>query len=78
MGGAHSPAEAFDRRLFLSRSPAPAPAVEAVPELVPLASVRAPAGPGDTGVAGLVLILVVGAAACVVRVPALRRRPRGD
>jgi cell wall-associated NlpC family hydrolase len=78
MGGAHSPAEAFDRRLFLSRSPAPTPAVEAVPELVPLASVEAPAGPGDTGIAGLVLILVVGAAASIVRVPALRRRPPGD
>jgi len=29
-------------------------------------------------VAGLVLILVVGAAACVVRVPAFTRRSRGD
>jgi cell wall-associated NlpC family hydrolase len=74
----HTPAEDFDRRLFLSRSPAAAPAVEAVPTLVPLASVHTPAGPGDTGIAGLVLILVVGVAACVVRVPALRRHPRGD
>jgi cell wall-associated NlpC family hydrolase len=71
-----STAEAFDRRLFLSRSTAATPAVEAAPELVPLASVQAPAGAGDTGVAGLVLILVVGAAACVVRVPALTRRSK--
>jgi cell wall-associated NlpC family hydrolase len=76
--GPQTPAEAFDRRLFLSRIPAPAPAFEAAPRLVPLASVHAPAGPGDTGIAGLVLILVVGAAACVVRVPALTRRSKGD
>jgi cell wall-associated NlpC family hydrolase len=69
---------AFDRRLFLSHTPAPAPAVEAVPELVPLASVHAPAGSGNTGVAGLAAILLVGAAACVVRMPALTRRPKVD
>jgi hypothetical protein len=73
-----SAAEAFDRRLFLSHLAAPAPAVEAAPRLVPLASVHTPDGPGDTGIAGLVLILVVGAAACVVRVPALTRRAKGD
>jgi cell wall-associated NlpC family hydrolase len=76
--GVQSAGEAFDRRLFLSHAPAPAPAVEAAPQLVPMASVHAPAGPGDTGIAGLVLILVVGAAACVVRVPALTRRSKGE
>jgi cell wall-associated NlpC family hydrolase len=75
---AESAAAAFDRRLFLSRVPAPAPAVRTSARLVPLASMRAPAGPGDTGIAGLVLVLVVGAAACVVRVPALTRHPKGD
>jgi len=68
---------AFDRRLFLSRNPvATAPA--AAPRLVPLASVQPADSTGATGVAGLVLILVVGAAACVVRVPAFTRRSRGD
>jgi cell wall-associated NlpC family hydrolase len=76
--GVQTTAEAFDRRLFLSRGPAPTPDVEPVPELVPLASVHTAARPGDTGIAGLVLILVVGAAACVVRVPTLGRPPRGD
>ncbi|HEY2869582.1 MAG TPA: C40 family peptidase [Gaiellales bacterium] len=66
----------FDRRLFLSRSPI-ATAAEPSPRLVPLASVQPADSAGDTGVAGLVLILVVGAAACVVRVPAFTRR-RGD
>jgi hypothetical protein len=75
---AETAAEAFDRRLFISRSPAATQAVEAVPMLVPLASVHTPASAGDTGVAGLVLILIVGAAACVVRVPALTRRSRRD
>jgi hypothetical protein len=70
--------ERFDARLFISRTPVATPAAEPVPVLVPLASVRTPAGAGDTGVAGLVLILVVGIAACVVRVPALTRRSRGD
>jgi cell wall-associated NlpC family hydrolase len=70
--------ERFDARLFISRTPVATPAPEAVPVLVPLASVRTPAASGPTGVAGLVLILVVGIAACVVRVPALTRRPRGD
>ena len=68
---------AFDRRLFLSRAPAPTTAV-ATPQLVPLASVQPADSAGDTGVAGLVLILVVGAAACVVRVPAFTRRSRGE
>jgi cell wall-associated NlpC family hydrolase len=79
--GVQSAGESFDRRLLLSRasSPAsPAPAVRAAPRLVPMASVHASAGPGDTGIAGLVLILVVGVAACVVRAPALARRSRGD
>jgi cell wall-associated NlpC family hydrolase len=76
--GVQSAGEAFDGRLFLSHAPAPAPAVEAAPQLVPMASVHEPAGPGDTGIAGLVLILLVGAAACVVRVPALTRGPKGD
>jgi cell wall-associated NlpC family hydrolase len=76
--GLQSAGEAFDRRLLLSHAPSPAPAVDAAPRLVPVASVHASAGPGDTGIAGLVLILVVGVAACVVRAPALARRSRGD
>jgi cell wall-associated NlpC family hydrolase len=72
-----SAAAAFDRRLFLSRSPVATPA-PATPQLVPLASVQPADSAGDTGVAGLVLILVVGAAACVVRVPTFTRRSRGD
>jgi cell wall-associated NlpC family hydrolase len=68
---------AFDRRLFLSRGPAAA-AAKPTPQLVPLASVQPADSAGDTGVAGLVLILIVGAAACVVRVPAFTRRRRGD
>jgi cell wall-associated NlpC family hydrolase len=68
---------AFDRRLFLSRGPVAATPA-AAPRLVPLASVQPADSAGDTGVAGLVLILVVGAAACVVRVPAFTRRSRGD
>ncbi len=70
--------ERFDAHLFMSRDPAVRPAAEPVPVLVPLASVRTPVASGDTGVAGLVLILIVGIAACVVRVPALTRRSRGD
>jgi len=67
----------FDRRLFLSRAPVATTPV-ATPQLVPLASVQPADSAGDTGIAGLVLILVVGAAACVVRVPAFTRRSRGD
>ena len=73
-----SAGQRFIERLFIARTGVATPAAEPVPELVPLASVRTPAGAGDTGVAGLVLILVVGIAACVVRVPALTRRSRND
>src|SRR5947199_160672 len=44
---------AFDRRLFLSRSPIATPAQD-TPKLVPLASVQPADTAGDTGVAGLV------------------------
>ena len=67
----------FDRKLFLSRAPVATTPV-ATPQLVPLASAQPADSTGDTGVAGLVLILVVGAAACVVRIPAFTRRSRGD
>jgi cell wall-associated NlpC family hydrolase len=45
------------------------------PQIVPLASVRRPASESGAGVAGAAVILLV-AAACMARVPALRRRFR--
>jgi cell wall-associated NlpC family hydrolase len=71
------PGQVFDRLLLAARAPLPTTTKPAVtPRLVALASVRSPSADGGPGVLGGALVVLL-AAACLVRIPAFPRRRSG-